>query len=320
MPNLKKHRTLITGGAGFIGTHLCRTLISQGYDVSVLDLRAPSDPVPGVHYHRGDVRDSATVDFHIKQMDVVFHLAAIVSVPVCQMQPLESYSTNFGGTLTILESIRQKKATTGTSTSLVFASTAAVYGHLGTESNAMTEEAISEPFLSFYAAQKHASEQAIRLFQSVHGIPCMIYRFFNVYGTGQDPTSPYSGVITIFLERAKKGLPLTIFGNGENSRDFVEVRDLCKVVSGALTLPVELWTGAPVNIGTGNRTSLNALATEIIKQFPIYSNQAMPIQYEPPRSGDVVHSLANIQRLRSLFPHLVFRPFATGLAELISNK
>lgn len=306
---------LVTGGAGFIGTHLSRKLISAGHRVRVLDLRDPETSVAGVEYVKGDVRNRTILSSALDGVDAVYHLAATVSVPVCQKDPVESYSNNFSATLVLLDAVRARNIGQKTPIRFAFASTAALYGNNGNDGRALKEEDFAEEFLSYYAAQKHASEQAIRLYRSCHGIPAMIFRFFNVFGPGQDPTSPYSGVITVFTKWAKEGKPLPLNGGGTQTRDFIAVRDLTDALVKGLELEERVWDGHPINLGSGSRLTIRELAEIIVKA----SGKGSQITSAPPREGDVLHSLADISRANKI---LKFQPHTTlseGLTELVNE-
>lgn len=308
-----KNTIVVTGGAGFVGTHLCRKLIEMNYSVISLDLRDPRTAVSGVEYVKGDVRDQALMSRLIENATVVYHLAATVSVPLCQKDPVESYSNNFNATLSVLEGIRKKLETKKQMTRLVFASTAALYGNKGDDGRALKEHDIAEEFMSFYAAQKHASEQAIALYRSCYGIPATIFRFFNIFGPGQDPTSPYSGVITVFANFAKQGKALPLNGGGHQTRDFISVHDIVQGCTLALSLPEDRWTARPMNLGTGKKITVRELA-EMIKKA---SGTSSEITTAPAREGDVVHSLADITRARETIGFKPQHELSSGLADLL---
>ena len=288
---------LVTGGAGFIGTHLCRKLVELGHSVKVLDLREPKTRVAGVEYILGDVRDLDLVGRLIDGAAAVYHLAAIVSVPLCQKDPLDSYSTNFTGTLTVLAAIRLQAERRGTPPiGMIFASTAALYGSVGDDGRAVKESDAARLFSSFYAAQKHASEQAMDQYLKTFGVPSLPFRFFNVYGPGQDPTSPYSGVITIFAKLAQQGKPLQLNDSGNPTRDFIAVYDIVSALTVALDLPKNNWDAQAINLGTGTSLKIRKLA-EIIRDA---SGMGSELLSAPARDGDVLHSLADITRARQL--------------------
>lgn len=308
---------LITGGAGFVGTHLCRSLTALGHSVTSLDLKGRSRPIEGVRDIVGDVRNLKVLTPLIEEADFVYHLAATVSVPVCQQNPQESYSNNFQSTLSVLEVLRHKRERSGRDTGLLFASTAAVYGSLGDDGRALVETQVAESFSNYYAAQKHASEQAIRLYREFHSLPAMIFRFFNIYGEGQDPTSPYSGVITIFRDRAERGEPLLLNGGGHQTRDFIAVEDIVSGCVKALDVPLAHWTAAPINLGTQKTCTIRDLA-QLITQI---TRSRSPVTAGPARAGDVQHSKASIERALSTLP--LWEPrhaLAEGLARWIGGQ
>ena len=286
---------LITGGAGFIGTHLCRSLLKAGHRVVSLDLKGTAPkPVAGVTYLQGDARDLHTLSHLLKYYGVsaVYHLAAVVSVPLCQKHPAESYSHNVNATLSVLEACRLHDSPVR----IAFASSAALYGNLGDNQEPLREEKISERFSSFYAAQKHASEKMIELYTSFYGIPSLIFRFFNVYGEGQDPTSPYSGVITIFAMLARENKPMHLHNAGQQTRDFIPVTDVAYAIASALDLPASKWDSSVINLGTGAPTTVRDLAL-LIRTL---TDSDSPIVDAPAREGDVLHSHANISRAKAL--------------------
>ena len=285
---------LITGGAGFIGTHLCRNLIARNTRVLSLDLKEPKTPVDGVLYLIGDARNTSLVSelVDLESIETIYHLAATVSVPLCQTDPVESYSHNLIATQSVLEASRRS----GRQVRVAFASSAALYGSLGDHRNPLHEAAIAERFSSFYAAQKHASEKMIELYRDFFKVPALIFRFFNVYGVGQDPTSPYSGVITIFSKLAREKKPISVYNSGIQTRDFISVTELTSAISQALDLPSEQWDASVVNLGSGTSTTIRELA-EMIRSI---AGSDAPIVDLPPREGDVLHSLADIRRAKEI--------------------
>lgn len=288
-------QVLVTGGAGFIGTHLCKRLKQAGSSPVSLDLRGAENPVDGTEYVTGDVRDSALLESLLARVGAVVHLAATVSVPLCQKEPSESYSNNFGATLTVLEGLRKQSAQ-GRQVGIVFASSAAVYGDLGNDGRAIGELPVAPRFASFYAAQKHASEKAIELYSTYHRIPGAIFRFFNVCGPGQDPSSPYSGVITVLSRFAREGSPLPMNGGGSQTRDFISVEDIVSALVTMLGLPFDRWNAEPMNLGTGNSVTIREVGQMINK----LCGGKSPLVDAPAREGDVLHSRADISRARSV--------------------
>jgi UDP-glucose 4-epimerase len=323
MPQKPAQTYLVTGGAGFIGTHLCRALRERGHAVRVLDLRdrrdprdlgAPSEAIPGVEYVRGDVREPKTVAASLDGAHAVFHLAAIVSIPLCQKDPVESYSTNLTGTLNVLDAIRRRAEREGKPPiAMAFASTAALYGAVGDDGRALKESDTAPSFFSFYAAQKLASEHAMAQYREAYGVPSIAFRFFNVYGEGQDPASPYSGVITTFARLAREKKPLPLNGGGSQTRDFIAVEDIAQALVAALDLPREEWAAQAVNLGSGTRLTIRALA-EKIRAAGAPSSE---ITEAPPREADVRHSMADISRARALLGFAPARSLDAFLASLL---
>lgn len=307
---------LVTGGAGFIGTHLSRALVRAGHRVLSVDLKGtPEVTVAGVSCFLGDVRDVPTSLSLIQTHGVtaVYHLAATVSVPLCQNDPLESYSQNVGATLAVLEACRQASITREQPIRFAFASSAALYGRQGEDGAPLAEERVAPSFQSFYAAQKHASEKIIELYCITYGIPTLIFRFFNVFGPGQDPTSPYSGVITIFSRLARENHDLRLDNQGIQTRDFVAVSDLAEVLTNALRLPEAAWNAQPFNLGSGVATSIRQLARMVVT----LCNSRSDLIDAPPRPGDILHSLADISRARKVLSFEPHAALSAGLEALL---
>lgn len=303
---------LITGGAGFIGSHLVDALLAQGHAVRVLDDlstgRKSNLPLahPQVELIEGDVADATLVRDAAKGCKAIVHLAAVASVQASVDDPVKTHQSNFIGTLNVCEAARLAGIAR-----VVFASSAAVYGNNG-EDQAVSEDTTKAP-LTPYASDKLASEYYLDFYRRVHGLEPVIFRFFNIYGPRQDPSSPYSGVISIFAERAQKGLPISLFGDGEQTRDFFYVGDLVKLLLQALQQPVA-EEGA-VNVGLNDTISLNQLLQalkEVIGSLP-------PVSYLPPRAGDIRHSRANNQRLLERFSLTDVTPLQTGLQRLLQG-
>lgn len=280
---------LVTGGAGFIGSNLVDALLARGYSVRVLDNLstgkrenlARNDLLELVV---GDVADSACVRRAVQGCAAVVHLAAVASVQASVEDPLGTHQSNLVGTLNLCEAMREFGVRR-----VLFASSAAVYGNNG-EGEAIDENTAKAP-LTPYAADKLASEYYLDFYRRQHGLEPVVFRFFNIYGPRQDPSSPYSGVISIFTERAQKGLPIAVFGDGEQTRDFVYVGDLVEVLVQALESPEVMSTA--VNVGLNRATSLNdllAAISDVLGGLPLVSYQAA-------RSGDIRHSRANNARL-----------------------
>jgi UDP-glucose 4-epimerase len=301
-------RVLITGGAGFIGTHLSRRLIREGWQVRSIDVAHPLSPIPGVEYLKGDISDENSVRKALAGIEAVFHLAALVSVPLCQEKPLQSYEINFLGTCRLLESIR----TLGRPVRLLFASSCAVYGGAGVLGEGLREDMPLVAPTSVYAAQKLASEQAIRLFHQAYAISAVVFRFFNVFGPGQSTESSYSGVISIFLDRLKKRQPLELHGGGEQTRDFISVSEVVRACVRGLTLSENLCDGSPINIGSGRAVTVSEIALRLSEITQI----EVPWLSVPARSADIRHSLADVQRAEAVLGWKPSKTLKAGLEEL----
>ncbi|GAB3380813.1 Rossmann-fold NAD(P)-binding domain-containing protein [Azotobacter armeniacus] len=303
---------LVTGGAGFIGSHLVDALLAKGHFVRVLDNLSSGKPdnLPlgdsRLELVEGDVADAALVRRVLGGCRAVIHLAAVASVQASVIDPVGTHRSNFIGTLNVCEGMREHDIRR-----VLFASSAAVYGNNG-EGEAIDEDTPKAP-LTPYAADKLASEHYLDFYRRQHGLEPAVFRFFNIYGPRQDPSSPYSGVISIFTERAAKRLPITLFGDGEQTRDFVYIADLVGVLLQALAAP-QLLPGA-VNVGLNRSVSLNRLLEEISTLFG-----GLPeVRREAARPGDIRHSQANNRRLLERYPLSGPTPLATGLARLLGD-
>ncbi|MHA6192825.1 NAD-dependent epimerase/dehydratase family protein [Pseudomonas wadenswilerensis] len=303
---------LITGGAGFIGSHLCDALLDQGYAVRVLDdlstgkrdnLRLDN---PKLQLVVGDVADAALVAKAAEGCSAVVHLAAVASVQASVDDPVRTHQSNFIGTLNVCEAMRLAGIRR-----VLFASSAAVYGNNG-DGVSIAEDTPKAP-LTPYAADKLASEHYLDFYRRQHGLEPVVFRFFNIFGPRQDPSSPYSGVISIFCERALNGTPITVFGDGEQTRDFLYVGDLVSVMLQALEMPA-VEEGA-VNIGLNQATSLN----QLLAALRTVLGDLPAISYGPARSGDIRHSRADNGRLLARFAFPEATPFAEGLARLLGR-
>ncbi|MFJ2449227.1 MULTISPECIES: NAD-dependent epimerase/dehydratase family protein [unclassified Pseudomonas] len=303
---------LITGGAGFIGSHLADALLAKGYSVRVLDDLSTGKRSnlqlddPRIELIEGDVADAALVAKVMVGCCAVAHLAAVASVQASVDDPVRTHQSNFIGTLNVCEAMRQAGIKR-----VLFASSAAIYGNNG-EGQSIDEDTAKAP-LTPYASDKLAGEYYLDFYRRQHGLEPAVFRFFNIFGPRQDPSSPYSGVISIFSERAVKGLPITVFGDGEQTRDFVYVEDLVDLLVQAIEAPT-LEVGA-VNVGWNQATTLKQMLQalrEVVGDLP-------PITYGPARSGDIRHSRANNQRLLQRFTFPEQTPMSVGLARLLGR-
>ena len=295
------NKALVTGGAGFIGSHIVSVLVDMRCPVIVVDnlntgKKENLDHLGDrIEFVTGDIRDKDLMIQCAQDCDVVFHQAAVVSVPKSVEDPIGSARVNDMGTLMVLEAARQAGVNR-----VVLASSSAVYGEEPTLPK--TEEMRPEP-KSPYALQKWIDEQWAELYQSLYGLETACLRYFNVYGPRQDPGSPYSGVISIFMDRAVSGKSPYIYGDGEQTRDFVYVEDVVK--ANLLAATAKLKSNRIFNIGTGHRVSIRRL-WETIAQLTKSDVQA---HYAPERFGDIRHSVADIGLARQgigFFPSFDF--------------
>jgi UDP-glucose 4-epimerase len=282
-------RYLVTGGAGFIGSHLCDALVARGDGVRVLDDLSTghrSNLPEGVDFIEGDIADPNAARRAMDGVDGCFHLAAIASVERGVLDWTGTHRVNLTGTITLMDAIRQQ----GSRIPVVYASSAAVYGDCRTIP--IHEDCERRP-LSAYGADKLGCELHARVASHVHGIPTVGLRFFNVYGPRQDPRSPYSGVISIFCERIGRGAPIAIYGDGQQTRDFVHVSDVVAALLAGMALrPAD----APVfNVCTGQATSVLDLAHLIAS---LVGNR-LDHRFEPARAGEIRDSLGDPTRLRA---------------------
>lgn len=277
---------LITGGCGFIGSHLADALIERGDHVRILDDLSTGkrdNPPPQCELIVGDVADPKCVAEAMKEVDGCWHLAAIASVVRSNEEWLETHRVNLTGTVQVLDQARFARSDKR-AVPVVYASSAAVFGD---NSNMPLNEMSKTQPLTAYGADKLGSELHARVGTVVHGVPTVGLRFFNVYGKRQDPSSPYSGVISIFSKRILEGKPITIHGDGGQTRDFVSVDDVVRF------LLKSMGRGHPEpeihHVCTGIETSITELAETLFQ----VCERTVPIEYGPGRSGDVPISLGD---------------------------
>ncbi|MCK6470944.1 MAG: NAD-dependent epimerase/dehydratase family protein [Planctomycetes bacterium] len=307
----EKAMVVVTGGSGFIGRHVCQGLIASGYRVRVLDIEEPMTPLPGVDYEIGDVCQDTKVRSTITNATALIHLAAMVSVPECQERPEDSYRVNVMSVATVLEAIRRESVKSGRNIRFLFSSSSAVYGTKGDEGGNLVEDQPLDPPISLYGVQKLAAERMVRLYNTEHGIPGVVFRFFNVFGSGQRADSPYSGVISQFRRRILEGEPLVLNGGGRQTRDFISVTDVVCACLLALRIHPSNCDAKPINLGTGRSLSIKALAHIMMNQM----NRTVELRMAPPRKGDVLHSRADIARA---FKVLHWRPSMSFDAALLA--
>jgi len=304
----RQERVLVTGGAGFIGSHLVDALVQKGSGVLVLDdfstgraanLASSRDRIDVVE---GDVRDLELLRQAVRGVEVVFHLAAVSSVVPSVEDPLTCHAVNVGGTLNVLTAARDAKVRR-----VVSFSSAAVYG--ADPRLPKTEDMNVSP-LSPYAASKAAGELYCRVFSTLYHLETVCLRPFNVYGPRQNPASEYSGVVSRFVERLLAGDPPVIEGDGEQSRDFVFVDDI--VAACLLAAEAPGVGGRVFNVGSGRATTINDLARLLAKA--VAPGKAIPPVYREARPGDVRLSLASIDEARRRLGYAPSVELADGLA------
>jgi UDP-glucose 4-epimerase len=307
-----KTRYLVTGGAGFIGSHLVDFLVERGFEVRVLDNFSSGSPGNILEHLKsgradlieGDIRNAEVVKKCLVGVDVVAHLAAVTSVPYSVENPALTFDVNAGGTLTLLRCCLE--AGVG---KFVFASSCAVYGD--PKKLPVSEKAIPNP-ISPYAESKLEAEHHCRNICLQEVLKAVVLRFFNVYGPRQG-VNDYSGVITKFFDHARRGLPLIVYGDGSQSRDFVSVYDVVKAV--VASAENDSANGEIFNIGSGKAVTINALA----KTVSDLSGKKPEVRHEPPRIGDIKGSRADISKAKRLLGYAPAVSLEDGLRHLITS-
>ena len=296
---------LVTGGAGFIGSHIAESLVKRGERVRVLDnlmtgKRENLDHlVDKLEFIEADIRDANTTRQAMEGVSIVYHEAAIPSVPRSVADPQLSHDVNVNGTFNVLMAARDAGVKR-----VIFAASSSAYGD--TEVLPKTETMLPNP-LSPYAAAKLVGELYCQTFTRVYGLETVALRYFNVFGPRQDPTSPYSGVISKFVTALLNNEAPTIFGDGEQSRDFTYIANVVDANLRAAEAPEAV--GQVMNLGIGQRITLNQLFEELQK---IIGTNLKP-NYSPTRAGDVRHSLADIARAENLLGYCPLVGLAEGL-------
>lgn len=298
-------RILITGGAGFIGSHTAEAALAVGHSVRVLDDLSGGDVAnlpQDAEFIQGDVADEHSVERAMAGCDAVIHLAALVSAPQSLQEPLRTYHVNTTGTVAVLEAARRHGVRR-----FVLASTCAVYGDLPGRKD---ETSPVQPLVP-YAASKLMAEQWVQLYARAYAMETIVLRYFNVYGPRQRADSPYSGVLARWCAAVQHGEPCTIFGDGSQTRDFVSVHDVAQANLFAAMHAGLTWGGV-YHVATGRSVSLNQVLEilETLAPRPVHRCYALP------RAGDILHSAGSSDKLQQLG----WRPrvsLAEGLAELL---
>ena len=292
---------LVTGGAGFIGSHLVDALLARGLTVRVIDNFSTgkrSHLNPGAELLERDIRDRESIEGALKGVDCVFHTAALPRVPLSIDKPVETHLTNVIGTLNVLTEARAEGVK-----KVIFSGSSSVYGDQPTLP--LREDMPPNP-LNPYALQKLTAEQYTRMFSRLFGLQTLTLRYFNVYGPRMADEGAYLTVITTFLRAAREGRPLTIQGDGEQTRDFTHVRDVVR--ANLLAMECEIGDGRALNVGRGRNVSVNKIAALI-------GGRTVKC---PPRPGDARHTLADLTQSSKI---LGWRPevdVEDGIAELSS--
>jgi nucleoside-diphosphate-sugar epimerase len=299
-------RALVTGGAGFIGSHIVEELLRDGASVRVLDNFSSGKRENLESFHgdleilEGDLRDTQAVKAATRDVDLIFHLAAFISVPLSMQDPDTCFAINVAGTVTLLEAARQAGVR-----KVVLSSSAAVYGN--TDIFPTGEETPLQP-LSPYALSKQVNEQYARLYTRIFKLPVIALRYFNVYGPRQRPDSAYAAAICIFTRRLANGEPITIFGNGKQSRDFIFVKDVARANLQSAESDV---AGEVFNVCAGRETSL----LELLEELSEVSPRQPEVLFDAPRAGDIYRSVGNPTKAAEILGFHASTSLADGLTK-----
>lgn len=304
-------RILITGGAGFIGSHLVCEALARGHDVRVIDNLSTGrrDNLSGIEqdieFFESDIRDYGLLQRLMRGVEVVFHLAALPSVPLSIEDPLTTTIVNVIGTTAVL-----KAAVDAGVRRVIYAASSSAYGDAPEPKK---EETILPRPLSPYAVSKLAGEYMLQAFANCYGLETVGLRYFNVFGERQDPSSQYSGVIARFIAMMLRSERPTIHGDGTISRDFTYVQDVVDANFLAMYAPKDRVNGRVINVATGRSITLNQLVMELNR---VLGTNLDPI-YGPERPGDIHHSCADIRLARELIGYTPSVPFAVGLRKTV---
>jgi UDP-glucose 4-epimerase len=312
---MSERKALVTGGAGFIGSHLTDRLVSEGWSVTVLDdlssghvenLRGSEGP--RLRFIRGTITNGAALDDALAGITHVFHLAALPSVPRSIEKPVETNDVNVSGTLLLLDKCRRHRGLER----FVLTSSSSVYGDTPTLPKI---EHMAGTTLSPYALQKWTGENYLRLFHKLYGLPGIALRPFNVFGPRQRADNPYAAVIPLFLDAARNGRPLPVNGDGQQTRDFTFVANMVEgfVRAGTTSNPEAL--GKAFNIANSERTSVLELAAQVIR----LTGSKSSCEHKPARAGDIRDSFASLELARELLGYSPRVSFSEGLERLVKS-
>jgi UDP-glucose 4-epimerase len=306
-------KILLTGGAGFIGSHIADVLLLNGYEIVIVDnlstgkidnIKFLEDKFPNkIKFIQGDISEYEVFKKLNHRFSAIIHLAAIVSVPRSVHDPIETNQVTLGGAINVFEFARINNIK-----KIIQASSAAVYGDV--KKYPVKEKDIGN-FLSPYAISKYSCELYANYYDKAFAIKTISMRFFNVYGERQDPSSPYSGVISIFVNAFKNKSQINIFGDGKNTRDFIYVGDVANIIL-KLVEKKDVKTDV-YNLGTGKQTSLLQLVRAMEKIF----GYKVKVNFKEARVGDIKKSVANISKIQK---HLKFQPkysLVQGLSQML---
>ncbi len=304
-------KVLITGGAGFIGCNLVRYCLEKGCEVVVLDDFSTgkrenlADVAGRIQLVEGDIRDRSAVDRAVAGCSVIFHEAALGSVPRSVDDPVTSHDVNVNGTITILEGARA-----GGVKRVIFAASSSAYGD---QKESPKHEGMVPMPISPYAASKIACESYMRGYAAVYGLETLSLRYFNVFGPYQDPQGAYAAVIPIFVDRLLKNQPPPIDGDGEQSRDFCYIENVCEANWLSANVPAEVCRGQALNIACNYRTTIN----QVFEQIKELLGSDIDAEHGPDRPGDVKHSLADVTLAKETIGYEPKVLFEEGLAKAI---
>jgi UDP-glucose 4-epimerase len=273
-------KSIVTGGCGFIGSHLVDHLVKLNHDVIVLDRVHPKHKNPDAHYYLQDLSENySKFSYYFEGVDNVFHMSSDVSIPYCVEKPNESMSNNILSTMNVLEASRIHNIK-----KFIFSSTSAVYG------NSLflpSVETNTTECLNTYSISKHSGEELCKMYYNLYGLKTVIFRYFNVYGERQHKTGQYAPVMSIFMRQKGNGEPLTVIGDGYQTRDFIHVLDIVRANILASQKQLETY-GEVFNVGTGKGVEIKEIA-DLISEYQIHI---------PERTGEVLHSRSNIDKIK----------------------
>ena len=303
---------LVTGGAGFIGSHLVDGLLRDGYKVRIADNLSTGSKTnierlgKKVQFVEGDLAECSVAEKACQGVDAVLHHAAIPSVPRSIQEPLLTQRAGELATLNVLNACVKNKVKR-----IVFAASSSAYGDTPT---LPSHEGLAPKALSPYAASKLACESYVSAFTASYGIDGISFRYFNIFGPRQDPSSPYSAVISVFLQKMSRGERPIIYGDGQQTRDFTFVENVVSANLLALkaTKPLQ---GVVCNIGCGERVSLN----ELVSELNIILGRKLEPEYQAARTGDIKHSVADIALAQKCVGYKPLVTFKEGLRRLVSS-